>query len=152
MEYEFELHRSMILNVNATKGKHWGSTAGQTSDLKMLGNGHRLSHKLPRMQRCRIDVDVTYPDKRQHDVGNLYLTLKAYVDGLVNNGKGILHDDNDAFLEGPFARWTGRAPVRKDFYHLKVTITELPWRDIEKGAVGPALAAVLASAGVPGLV
>lgn len=148
MEYHFPLHRDMILNSNTQKGKHWGASAPKTKDLRELANAHRINHKIPRYERVQVDAHITYPDLKPHDVANLYPTMKAYVDGLVNDGKGILKDDSDVFLEGPFMHWTGNAPDRKDFYTFAITITEIPMRPIQKGAVGPKMKAFLTSVGV----
>jgi hypothetical protein len=53
--------------------------------------------------RVHITLTVRYPDRRRHDVGNLYpYVAKPIVDGLVD--AGVIPDDDDTHLIGPDLR------------------------------------------------
>lgn len=128
------LPHALILNSNDRHG-HWGQRSGPTAQLRLLGNSHKRG--IPQLERARITVTASYPDRRQRDSQNLYNTMKAYVDGLVDNvkgpdgkkvgGKGILIDDNDFFLIGPHLQWSGMLSDRRKekLFRFDVLIEEL---------------------------
>jgi crossover junction endodeoxyribonuclease RusA len=71
-------------------------------------------------QRAHITVAIRFPTNHRRDVGNLYPTAKAIVDGLVD--ACLLPDDNDRHLTGPdMRRDYPNGPAR-----VTVTITEEP--------------------------
>ena len=120
----------MILNSNDRHG-HWAQRSGPTKKLRELGNAHKAG--IPQLQRARISVVASYPDRRNRDSQNLYNTMKAYVDGLVDNqdgkgGRGILPDDNDFYLIGPHIEWSGMLSDRRaeKLFRFDVRIEELP--------------------------
>lgn len=124
------LPRTMILNSNDRHG-HWSQRSGPTAKLRALGNAHKAG--LPKLERARIRVIASYPDRRKRDSQNLYNTMKAYVDGLVDNldgkgGRGILPDDNDFYLVGPHIEWSGMLSDRKaeKLFRFDVLIEPLP--------------------------
>ena len=136
------IHKDMVLNANATKGKHWGASSPQIADLRTLGIVQ--SRRLPRFDRVRCDVTVSYPDRVERDAMNLYPTMKAYVDGLVNctpgtrQGRGILHDDSDFYLEGPFIRWSGKRSTSSRHFEFRIVLTPLEPLEWDRDAVGKA--------------
>ena len=148
-------HTSWVLNANAMKGKHWGASSSQTSDMRQLGI--IKSRELPKFGRAQCDVTVSYPDRVERDAMNLYPTMKAYVDGLVNctpgtrDGRGILPDDSDLYLDGPFIRWSGKLSGMKDHYLFRVTLTPLGPLDWDRDALGPAALARIANRGMVAL-
>lgn len=158
----FDVHEGSTLNANNASG-HWGKNNDGKELLRSLGATHTRTLKVPRFERARMDVLVSYPSRRIQDVMNLYPSMKAYVDGLVNGvpqytfttaGKhgavkrkriapdpalGILPDDNDLFLSGPHLEWSGRLAQRKGHFHFAVTLTALPPLDFDPDAVAPSL-------------
>lgn len=139
--------RELIRNSNA-RDEHWSDRSGPTASLRQLAQPY-VRH-IPRMPRARVDVTVSYPDGRSRDVYNLYPTMKAFIDGLVNglpeydvvmvNGKpkrkrkapreefGFLPDDNDKYLSGPHMEWSGRPSRytgRMGRFQFDLLITEL---------------------------
>lgn len=60
----------------------------------------------------RVEVEVRFPDRRRHDVANLYsYVFKPIVDGLVD--AGVVIDDDDRHLIGPDPRRDiDRGPLR----------------------------------------
>lgn len=71
-------------------------------------------------QRARITIWVRWPDRRRHDVGNLYsYVAKPIVDGLVD--ARLLPDDDDLHLVGPdLRRDLDRGP-----HQLSIYVTDL---------------------------
>lgn len=86
---------------------------------------------IPRLARARITGIYEPPDYRHHDPGNLYPHVKAYVDGLCDNGphSGILADDSVEYVLGPFIvsgyPYDGHDP-RLKMARIVLHITELP--------------------------
>lgn len=72
-------------------------------------------------RRARIIIEVRWPDRRRHDVGNLYsYVAKPIVDGMVD--ARILPDDDDLHLVGPdLRRDLDRGPLQ-----LAVHVHDLP--------------------------
>lgn len=157
----FDLHESYVLNANKAAG-HWAKNSDGKEVVRKLGHTHQRTHRLPRLERARIDVKVSYPTRRLQDVMNLYPTMKAYVDGLVNGlpqyeivaakggipkkkrlapdvAFGILPDDNDIFLSGPHMEWSGRVSDRKAHFQFEVTLTELPRLVLPRDVIPPSI-------------
>lgn len=159
--WAFDVHESYTLNANNISG-HWAKNSDGKEILRTLGATHLRTHKIPRFARARMDVLVSYPSRRIQDVANLYPTMKAYVDGMVNGipqyeivaGKGgvpkkkrktppvefgILPDDNDVFLSGPHLEWSGKLSGRPGHFRFEVTLTELASLSLDPGAVAPSI-------------
>lgn len=121
------VHKSNILNSNDRKHHH--TTTPIKNVLKQLGAAK--ARELPRFERIRMDVEVSYPVKSLPDHANLVPTMKAYIDGMVSpNGKrersaGILPDDSDKFLLGPFLTPSFWPTERPGWYLFHITVTEL---------------------------
>lgn len=124
---------SKILNSNNAY-KHWANRSGPAKFLRELGQAEAVN--LRKFKRAKVDVIVSYPDRRKRDCQNLYPTMKSFVDGLVDNegngtqalGKGILPDDNDAYLSGPFLHWSGYLSDRRKegLFRFDIFIDDLP--------------------------
>lgn len=121
------IHKENIRNAN--RKVHWAPDNKKKQVLRQLGTiQHR---KLPKYRRARIDAVVSYPHRQSSDVANLHPTMKSFVDGLVDVdpvtkvGRGILPDDNDAYLRGPYLDPSGELSDRKDWFRFDITITEL---------------------------
>lgn len=126
VEWDWRIHRSAVFGSNSSKS----ARALIKPKAFVRQHGSIQSRKLPRFQRAIMTVDVTYAKpKRDHDAGNLYPTMKAYVDGLANPDlfdrhnpdKGILPDDNDNYLIGPLIRWSGK-PAVDEFYTFHIEL------------------------------
>lgn len=74
--------------------------------------------------RARILVVVRWPDRRRRDVHNLFPTIKAAVDGLVD--AGVLPDDDDTHLIGPDLRVDRDTLAPKDRVVLTMHLEEAP--------------------------
>lgn len=129
-EWDLLVHKSNILNSNDRK--HWGQTKGIKEALRALGAAR--SRQLPRYSRARMDVEVSYPEKSLPDCANLVPTMKAYIDGMVSpNGRrvkkdGILPDDSDKYLLGPFLTPSYWVSGRPDWYLFHIRLIEIePW-------------------------
>lgn len=127
------LGRKLILNANQAYS-HWGNRSGPAKTLRQ--RGAVAARRFPRMDRARVDVVVSYPDRRKRDVFNLYPTMKSYIDGMVDNegggtqstGAGFLPDDNDTFLSGPFMHWSGMLsdrPGKNGMFRFDLLVTEM---------------------------
>jgi hypothetical protein len=66
--------------------------------------------KLPRLHRAHIVAELCFADARHRDVHNLYPTIKAVVDGLIDYG--LLPDDSHHYLVGPDLRYGPRVAKR----------------------------------------
>lgn len=134
--WEVDIHEANVLNSNDRPG-HWSERSGPTQVVRTLGRAQ--SKRLGRYERVRVGVEVSYPDRRIRDAQNLYNTMKAYVDGLVDGGKGILPDDNDLFVSGPHLDWSGKMSGRPGWFRFRVTLTPLPALAVDKAALAPSL-------------
>lgn len=122
---EIQVATGMILTLN--QRLHWAAKAKRTRDLRFIGwaayrqkfHANRVG---PDMDRARVTVQVTYPDKRRRDVHNLMPTLKALVDGFID--AGMLPDDDDRHLVGPDVR-AGEGLSPAGFYGFRFTIEPL---------------------------
>jgi hypothetical protein len=129
-EWTVMIHSSNILNSNDRK--HFQVTKKIKQTLRALGAAK--SRELPRYPRMRMDVEVCYPPESTPDHANLVPTMKSYIDGMVSpNGKrekaaGILQDDSDKFLLGPFLTPSFWRSGRPGWYLFRIRIVELePW-------------------------
>ncbi|MGW2550091.1 hypothetical protein [Streptomyces sp. NPDC001635] len=85
--------------------------------------GLAMALRLPHMERAAFFYAL-HPRsiERNRDPGNWADTMKAYVDGLVTDGK-VLPDDNHKHLMGPIP-WMG-APVPTGYARMTIVIAEL---------------------------
>lgn len=88
--------------VNANERLHYHAKAQKTKAWRSAANLAAETAGVPALDRARIVITVSFPDKRRRDVHNLYPTAKAIVDGLVD--AGVLPDDDDRRLIGPDMR------------------------------------------------
>jgi hypothetical protein len=125
-EWDWRIHRSAVFGSNDNRSAR--ALIKPKAYLRQFGSIQARS--TPRFSRAIMTVDVTYAKpNRNHDSGNLYPTMKAYVDGLANPDlfdrhnpdKGFLPDDNDKYLLGPLLRWSGE-PAVDEFYNFHITL------------------------------
>lgn len=126
IEWDWRIHKSAVFGSNDSRSSR--ALIKPKAHLRQFGS--LQSRKVPRFQKAIMTVDVTYAKpNRDHDAGNLYPTMKAYVDGLANpdlfdrhnKAKGFLPDDNDKYLIGPLIRWSGQ-PAVDDFYIFHIEL------------------------------
>lgn len=104
------------LLLNSNDRGHWRKRRDREQYWKQRGLLEARGIQLP---RAKIDIYFRFPNNHRRDVGNLYPTVKSWVDGAVK--AGLLPDDSDAYLEGPFLhREYPNGPLR-----IKVAINEL---------------------------
>jgi len=90
------VHRSNLLTSN--ERRHRMNVAAITKTLRhAAGMTARAVGLVPMTGPVRILVTVAWPDRRRRDVPNIYPTVKACVDGIVD--AGVLTDDDDGHVE-----------------------------------------------------
>jgi hypothetical protein len=117
--FDLLLHESNHLSAN--QRLHWAPENDRKQVLRSLGKAQ--GRKLGKHQKVRFDVVVSYPRRKQRDVNNLQPTMKYYIDGLVDGGKGILPDDSDEYVLGPFMTGSGVLSPRLGHYLFHITMT-----------------------------
>jgi hypothetical protein len=106
--------------LNANQRLHWAKKNAITQQLRSDAFNLAKHHKVPRLERARIDGIYEPPDRRKRDAGNYYPTYKAAIDGLVD--AGVLPDDDSEHCKGPFMDIGERHPGGR----IVLIITELP--------------------------
>lgn len=119
------LHKNWMLNAN--QRLHHRPKNDRTQAVKTIGKA-RHRH-LGKYGRAQLDIIISYPTRRGADVHNYMPTAKAYVDGLIDipdtpkgmkkqPARGIMADDSDAYLAGPFLHPGMDVSDRKDHFRL----------------------------------
>jgi Holliday junction resolvase RusA-like endonuclease len=93
--YLVELPIGMQL-INANDRDHWRKSAGKTATIRSVARGQAKG--IPRLGKVKIKVIYYAPDNRRRDTTNLFPSVKAAVDGIVD--AGVLKDDSDKFVVG----------------------------------------------------
>lgn len=91
--YIVELPVGMQL-INANDRDHWRKSAGKTATIRSVARGQAKG--IPRLSKVKIRAVYYAPDNRRRDVSNLFPSVKAAVDGIVD--AGVIKDDNDKFV------------------------------------------------------
>ena len=107
--------------LSSNSRKHWA--AKSTAARALRDTAAVVAKATPRrMSRARCDVVLGWPDRRDRDAHNFYGAIKPIIDGIVTDA-GWLPDDNDRYLDGPFARsvYAGR----RGLVVVTLTFTEL---------------------------
>lgn len=108
-----------ILSMNGRL--HWARKASITESWRTAGWVYARRAKVPRLERARIDVMFHFPTARRRDRSNLMATVKCLVDGITT--AGVLEDDSDEYLEGPFIEIGPRSTTGR--VEVEVLITPL---------------------------
>lgn len=82
--------------LSANQRLHWARRARLTADVRNATALLARQAGVPAMGRCEVTLVWTVTDKRRRDTDNLYPTLKAACDGLVD--AGIVPDDTPEFM------------------------------------------------------
>lgn len=126
------LHKDWMLNMN--QRLHFRAKNNRVQSVKTIGRNR--SRNLPRLDRARLDITVAYPAAFSADVHNYMPTAKAFVDGLINipdtvkgmkkqPSRGILTDDSDEYLLGPYLHAAPGKSPRKDHFVFECVLQPL---------------------------
>lgn len=87
------------------RGAHWSARSRRTQLLVDKGFVLARAARVPALGQAVLTVAVSWPNRQRRDVSNLQPSFKALVDGMVK--AGVLVDDDDTHLWGPFPFVTG---------------------------------------------
>ena len=90
-----------LLNAN-DRDSHWARRKRITGALRETTGWLARTQHIPPLARAHILAVYEPPDRRRRDPANLYPSIKACVDGLVD--AGVLPDDDAVHLDGPDMR------------------------------------------------
>lgn len=76
---------------------HWGVKSRLVKQVR--GMTFDKTQHLPQMERCKVQLVWFVNDRRRRDTDNLYPTLKACCDGVVD--AGVVPDDTPEFMDKP---------------------------------------------------
>lgn len=99
--------------INSNQRMHWAERSRLTKYWRELAHRLGQAEKVPTLQRAHIEVTFYKPTRARYDVGNLMPTVKACVDGLVQDA-GMLPDDDNKHLTGPHL-WASDVPGPRRF-------------------------------------
>lgn len=104
--------------LNANDRDHWRVTRPITAEWRERGNLAATGLQVHRLgiQHATINAYIHRPSLIKSDAGNFYPTVKPIIDGMVE--AGLLPDDNDDHLSGPFLHKGTKGP-----YAVTITIT-----------------------------
>ena len=77
---------------------------------RYAGKTYARQARLPHLRRAHLLAELRFADALHRDVHNLYPSIKALVDGLIDYG--LLPDDSYHYLVGPDLRYGPQAPKR----------------------------------------
>jgi crossover junction endodeoxyribonuclease RusA len=118
--WRIEMPAGMEL-LNSNHRGHWSRRQRLTKDLRWAACCLARSALVPQLERAHVEAVYEPPDRRRRDPANLYPSIKACVDGLVD--ARVLPDDDAAHLVGPDMRLSTTPHPRG---RLVLIITELP--------------------------
>lgn len=107
--------------INANDRLHWSGKSLKTRNLRSLAGWKARSVGLVKCKRATINVYVATSQNRG-DVANWHPTVKALLDGLVDYG--VLPDDSDKFLSGPFLHRDARR-AQSGCVEFRVVVTPM---------------------------
>ena len=116
------VHATNLLTAN--QRLHWARKAAITRTLRHTAALSARAQDVGTFERARIVVYVSWPTRHRRDVANVSLTVKAFVDGLVD--AGVLPDDDDRHLIGPDLRVTDELSGLKGVTRLRFEIEATP--------------------------
>lgn len=128
MILEFVIPANLVLNANHRL--HYQATAKKVKALRVLGK--RAAEGLVFPDPCLLVAYLGFPDKRRRDLHNLYPTLKALIDGIVD--AGALLDDSHQHLAGPDLR-VASEKSDKGFIRVRMEVVSVSAADTEGNLV-----------------
>lgn len=121
--------------INANRRDHWAARAELVRTWRSAAYYAAVQARLPKgLAKVRIDAVLRFRTNRHRDAPNYHPTLKAVVDGLATSkrpgspGYGLIPDDTEQYLVGPFPTIGERIPRKTPFAPaglLTLTITDL---------------------------
>jgi crossover junction endodeoxyribonuclease RusA len=87
--------------ITANHRDHFRKKAEKTRHLRTIGRLAAADDK-SKYGCAHLTVTIGWPDKRRRDAHNIFPTIKALIDGMVD--AGLLPDDDDKHLIGPDLR------------------------------------------------
>lgn len=85
--------------LSANQRMHWQAKGRITREVRSTATTLARHAKLPRAERLIITLHYQPKNRRRRDAHNLYPTVKALVDGLVD--AGLVPDDNTEHVSTP---------------------------------------------------
>jgi crossover junction endodeoxyribonuclease RusA len=83
------------LNVNQRRDRR--AQAGDVKEWRKAGRTFCQQARVPRLAQAELTAVVRFPDDRvRRDAPNVYPSIKAAVDGVVD--AGVVADDNDSYI------------------------------------------------------
>jgi hypothetical protein len=129
----FEIPTVRLLTSN--KRRHYRDAAKIAADLREEAG--EVGYVLGAHDEGTIVVRVMWPTRKRRDVHNIMPTVKPLIDGLVD--AGVLPDDDDDVLRGPFLMPTRRTSSKAGHATLELELVPGPARlvilDVVTGAV-----------------
>jgi crossover junction endodeoxyribonuclease RusA len=80
--------------MNSNDREHWSKRAKVSALIRTAARAQ--CKDIPRLGKVKIRAVYYAPDNRRRDVSNLFPSVKAAVDGIVD--AGVLKDDNDKYV------------------------------------------------------
>ncbi|MFB6700211.1 hypothetical protein [Streptomyces rubiginosohelvolus] len=109
--------------LTSNQRMHWRPESAIRKQLRADAAGIAVTRRLPRLERAAVFYVLhPRPLSRKRDPGNWSPSVKAYVDGLVTDGR-VLPDDSHEFLLGPYP--VMGSPVSTGFARMTLVIAEL---------------------------
>lgn len=105
--------------LNSNQRLHHHVKAKRTAAWRARAHVAAIQAGKPRLDRAHIRVTVHSTTNRRRDVLNLAPTVKACIDGLVQDA-GVLPDDSDTYVIGPDLRPGDKRPV----FTLTITLDD----------------------------
>lgn len=107
--------------ISANDRMHWRERANRTKRLRRRGYFEARRNGLLPMRRAFVIVSVQYATNLRADPANVYPTVKALVDGLVDFG--VLTDDDSKHLQAmTFKRAPGKC--KRGWHVITLTLVE----------------------------
>lgn len=82
--------------ISANSRDHWTKTAKLTKSLREMACALARTKRIPPLERVKIRAIYFPPNHRRRDMSNLFPSVKAAVDGIVD--AKVLRDDSDKFV------------------------------------------------------
>lgn len=108
--------------LTANQRLHWARKAALTRDVRAAAGMLARQAKIPTLDRCEVWLTWYVTDRRRRDADNVFPTMKAMCDGLVD--AGVVEDDEPRFMvkHHPAIQWI---PKTQDQAHMVLTVGAL---------------------------
>ncbi|MCI6584048.1 MAG: hypothetical protein MSC45_03120 [Mobiluncus sp.] len=128
--FRMKLERGMTLTANQRLS--WRAANRVTRELRNRALIYARGSNFPRdLSKVRIHITLHWHDPgRRRDAANWSPTAKAIVDGLVDFG--LIPDDSNKFLEGPFL-WAGGEVAPPGVTWVDVVVTDMSPSSVNEG-------------------